>query len=488
EHESMAIQDLPSGEMRKRSLKCIGWRTTRGCSPEGLWEMEKDQNCSTVVSKGESGYCEVEDVDSGERFRVMRRHCNSLRHGVSFRCDDAQEFVNFRVDAHNKLLAALKPSFYLPNVNESEEILRDGIVMVVYPKLLASAYATIRVLRDVLHCQLPVEIWFRPEEIKADHAKFKPLRHLAVTAGNITFQEINDPQAKRFMAKIHAIYHSTFDRLLFLDADNVPVRNPSFLFQSPEFVKTGAIFWPDFWHPTSTIFGIHENSLLWELMDMPFVDMFEQESGQLIVDRRRHAAPLEMVRFYGRHRPDFFSSLRLVWGDKDLFRLAWLKLDVPFTMIQTPPGMAGVIYDNLFRSDFCGMTMVQHDADGEVLFMHRNQHKLTGKFSDDAREASLHEKTVEAVDVAPAAVESYGDPAIWTHLLRFHKGSSHRNYAIQMFRIDLDFEANQKCYGRRDVHRNPHFYIQEIASLNFSDLENHLRRYALESTQLLSDA
>ncbi|KAL3666428.1 hypothetical protein V7S43_008679 [Phytophthora oleae] len=487
ERDSTELRDFPSGETSRRNLKCVGWRATSDCSPNGPREPENDQNCTQNISKGLSGYCEVEDGDTGERFRVMRKHCNSLKYHVSFQCEKAHEFVNFRVEAHNKAQEALKPGFTLPNVDESKETPRDGIVMVVYPKLLASAYATIRMLRDVLHCQLPIEIWFRRDEVKHDIKMMDPLRHLASTYANIMFQKITDPQAKRFVAKIHAIYHSKFDRLLFLDADNVPVRDPSYLFESPEFVKTGTIFWPDFWHPDYTIFGIHENTMLWELLDMPFVDMFEQESGQLMVDRRRHAAPLELVKFYALHRPDFFTSLRLVWGDKDLFRLAWLKLEVPFTMIQTPPGMAGTIYDTLLRSDFCGMTMVQHDPEGEILFMHRNQHKLTGRFTDDAGDASLQGKAVEAVDVEAASVERYADPAIWTHVMRFHKGSARRKYAIQMFRVDLDFEANQKCFGRQDVYRNPNFYIQEIAALNISGLETHLRRFALESTQQSTD-
>ncbi|KAG3110941.1 hypothetical protein PI125_g9574 [Phytophthora idaei] len=478
------IRDFPSGAIKTRELKCGGWRATRGCSPNGPRDPEKDENCTQIIPRGESGYCEVDDADSGERFRVMRRHCNSLIHTVPFRCKDAQKFVDFRVEADNAMQEALKPSFQLPNMNEAR---RDGVVMVVYPKLLASAYATIKLLRSVLHCQLPVEIWFRPDEMK-NATILEPLRRLAKVEGNITFQEINDPRAKRFVAKIHAIYHSSFDRVLFLDADNVPVRDPSLLFTFPEFVKTGAIFWPDFWHPDSTIFGIYENALLWELIDMPFVDMFEQESGQLVVDRRRHAAPLALVRFYALHRPDFFSSLRLVWGDKDLFRLAWLKLEIPFTMIQTPPGMAGIIYNSLLRSDFCGLTMVQHDADGEILFLHRNQHKLTGKFTDSAEDSSLQEKVVDAVDVVPDSAERYADPTIWTHLLRFRKESSRRNYAIQSFRLDLDFETNKKCFGRRDVYRNPNFYIQEITAFNFSGLETLLRRFALESTQFSPDA
>ncbi|ETI49085.1 hypothetical protein F443_06988, partial [Phytophthora nicotianae P1569] len=467
------VKDFPSGDLK--TLKCVGWRSTRGCTPDGPRDPEQDQNCTQIIARGESGYCVVEDTNSGERFRVMRRHCNSLIRDVPFRCKDAQMFVDFRVEADKTVQEAVQPDFKLPNANKSQETPRDGIVMVVYPKLLASAYATIRVLRSVLYCALPIEIWYRPDEIK-NHTILNPLKHLAKTEGNITFQEIHDPRAKRFVAKIHAIYHSSFDRVLFLDADNVPVRDPSILFTSSEFIKTGAMFWPDFWHPDSTIFGINENALLWELIDMPFVDMFEQESGQLLVDRTRHAAPLALVRFYALHRPDFFSSLRLVWGDKDLFRLAWLKLEVPFTMIQTPPGMAGIVYDSVLRSDFCGLTMVQHNVDGEIIFLHRNQHKLTGKFTENTEDSSFNEENVDTVD-------EYADPAIWTHLLRFRKESSRRNYAIQTFRLDLDFEANKKCFGRRDVYRNPNFYVQEMSAFDFSGLETLLRRFALESMQ-----
>ncbi|KAL4092647.1 hypothetical protein PRIC1_011638 [Phytophthora ramorum] len=364
---------------------------------------------------------------------------------------------------YSKINEALAPNFTLPNVVKTEPAHRDGIVMVVYPKLLASAYATIRVLRDVLGCRLPIEIWFRPDEVKLNDGMLAPLRHLASTESNITFQEISDPQSKRFFAKVHAIYHSFFDRVLFLDADNVPVRDPSFLFESPEFIKTGAIFWPDFWHPRSTLFNIHAKSLLWELLDMESVDMFEQESGQLVVDRRRHAAPLELVQFFAFHRPDFFSLLKLAWGDKDLFRFAWLKLDVPFFMVQTPPGMAGMVVNG---SEFCGMTMVQHDADGEVLFLHRNHQKLTGSSK------------------AKAQPDSYPDPAIWTHLLRYRKDSNPKDYAVQPFWADLSFQKKHRCYGRHDIRHSPKFYLQEVAKLDFRGLETYLRRFALESVSL----
>ena len=52
------------------------------------------------------------------------------------------------------------------------------------------------------------------------------------------------------------------------------------------FPYEGAIFWPDFWSPRKTIFNIHKNSVLFELTGIDFVDMFEQESGQVLVNRK----------------------------------------------------------------------------------------------------------------------------------------------------------------------------------------------------------
>ncbi|OWZ10220.1 hypothetical protein PHMEG_00016960 [Phytophthora megakarya] len=118
---------------------------------------------------------------------------------------------------------------------------------------------------------------------------------------------------------------------MFLDAENSPVRGPSFLFETPRFVKMGTVFWPNYWHPKNTMFYINPDSLLWQLLDMPFIDMFEQESGQLVIDRRRHAAPLHLTLFYAFHPR----------GDTDLFRFAWLNLDFPFFTMESPSAIAG---------------------------------------------------------------------------------------------------------------------------------------------------
>lgn len=242
-----SVPDLPIGDMQWRNLTCIGWRATGSCKSDGPREFENDLRCDQAVNEGSSGYCEVQDMDSGELFRVMRRTCAKYKKLQVFRCSDAHQFVNYHIEALSAVKTALEPNFALPNVETNGQG-RDGIVMVVYPKLIASAYATIRTLRDVLGCRLPIEIWFRQDEIDRVPRALSPLQQLAQndTVNSIIFREINDSHAIRFGTKVFALYNSGFERVLFLDADNVPVRDPTYLFNSPEFDKTGVVFWPDY--------------------------------------------------------------------------------------------------------------------------------------------------------------------------------------------------------------------------------------------------
>ncbi|OWY94335.1 hypothetical protein PHMEG_00035965, partial [Phytophthora megakarya] len=234
----MQVGILPSRETVVRNFECIGWRATADCRSDGHRLPELDRPCTKTIPRGQAGYCELRDKSTGELFKVARRTCADVGKAALFRCLEAPRFANFRVLMHNTVQQALEPGFKLPKSEEHE--LQDGIVMVVYPKMVPSTYATIRALREVLRCELPIEIWFRPDEMRKVTASIDPLQQLVAndTVGGITFREIEDPAAVEFATKVHAIYHSAFDRVLFLDSDNVPVRNPSFLFHSKEFVDT----------------------------------------------------------------------------------------------------------------------------------------------------------------------------------------------------------------------------------------------------------
>ncbi len=74
----------------------------------------------------------------------------------------------------------------------------------------------------------------------------------------------------------------SFAQILFLDSDNIAVRNPTPLFDSPAYQKTGALLWPDYW----------EGSAAPDIADVLNIEPSALppgsfESGQMVLHRRR---------------------------------------------------------------------------------------------------------------------------------------------------------------------------------------------------------
>ncbi|KAG7377993.1 hypothetical protein PHYPSEUDO_010703 [Phytophthora pseudosyringae] len=471
----------------RNNLKCMGWRQTGQCNPYGKREPNSDLACNQIAQGGVSGYCEVLDEDTGELFRVMQLNCSSVRDHVVFSCAEAADFSNFGLMAQGVYENALAQ-----NVSDPSKLLGNtgsgnGIVMVVYPKLLSSVFASISVLRSY-NCTLPIELWISQPEVVRTPSMRTTLEMLQRRFSNVTVETIIDPTIAGFSTKIHAVQHSKFENVLFLDADNVPVRDPTFLFESQEFSEHGAIFWPDFWHPEKTIFNIQHDSLLWELVDLPFVDMFEQESGQIIINRKRAAVAMEVLMFFAYHRPSHFERLVLAHGDKDLFRLAWMKTQTPFYMMPFPPASAGS-ERGTYKKQFCGMTMVQFDVDGNVLFLHRNAKKLDGKVDKLDPKYWTHLQSFKwEREVSVGDGDDIVFPANRTAVQRMMS----YNDIKQKYQIGIQpsgplFKEFESCYGAESNFVG-NFNLTRFEDLPFANLEQELIEYAHEAAILMAQA
>ena len=152
--------------------------------------------------------------------------------------------------------------------------------------------------------------------------------------------------------KTYALMHSRFREVLFLDADNVPVKDPSFLFERAEFQKTGAVFWPD-------IVRLARTNPIWEISGVPFYDAPAFESGQLVLDKSCCWRALCLAHWMNQNSGAFY---KILYGDKDTFLISWLILGQPFHAVWHQPKLL----------DF---TLCQRDLDGSVLFQHRNSAK-----------------------------------------------------------------------------------------------------------------
>lgn len=216
----------------------------------------------------------------------------------------------------------------------------------------ACAWVCINQLRR-LGCQLPIQLWHLGRGELDAH-----MRSLVAALGVecIDADVVRKQHPARILngweLKPYAILHSPFREVILIDSDNVPVQNPDFLFDSPEFHDTGAIFWPDYER-------MRPDRVAWAYFGVPYRDEPEFESGQIVVDKVRCWRPLNLTMWFNEHSDFFYNH---VHGDKDTFRFAWHRLGQRFAM---PP----------FPIHSLEGTMCQQDFSGRRLFQHRNMDK-----------------------------------------------------------------------------------------------------------------
>ncbi len=134
-------------------------------------------------------------------------------------------------------------------------------------KQLANVWVLLRTLRW-LGCTLPVEIMYvGPSEMSAQFIDAAQRLGDTTLTDILWFPESAGLPLRGWPLKIRALMHSKFAEVIMLDADNVPLADPSFLFSSSEYTATGALFWHDFTSDPHWIspefWSIHVQTLPW---------------------------------------------------------------------------------------------------------------------------------------------------------------------------------------------------------------------------------
>lgn len=219
-------------------------------------------------------------------------------------------------------------------------------------RYLPCAWVCVNMLRRV-GCTLPIEVWHLGHTEMDDHIA-SLLQPLGVKIVNGYAVHAKHPVRilRGWELKAYALLHSSFEEVLLLDSDNVPVVDPAFLFETPEYARTGAIFWPDYLRTA-------ESRAIWRVTGIPYQDEAEFESGQIVVDKRRCWKALNVAMHINEYSDFYYDYIH---GDKDTFRMAWRKIGQEYSMIPHP----------IHRLP---KTMCQHDFDGRRIFQHRNMDK-----------------------------------------------------------------------------------------------------------------
>ena len=113
-------------------------------------------------------------------------------------------------------------------------------------RMFTNAWVLVWQLRRTLRSTLPIEVWhLGPEEMSSGmHAMLEDLGASVVDA-HAVLRRFPARISDGWQLKAYALVMSGFREVLLLDADNVPVRDPAFLLDHAEYLRTGAVFWPD---------------------------------------------------------------------------------------------------------------------------------------------------------------------------------------------------------------------------------------------------
>ncbi|KAA8570206.1 hypothetical protein EYC84_002525 [Monilinia fructicola] len=201
----------------------------------------------------------------------------------------------------------------------------------------------------------------------------------------------------RYQYKIFAVILSSFEEVLFLDADNFPIVDPVEWMESKVFKDMGYVLWPDFWWATTS-------PHYFQVLNVPtpsLLSLGTTESGQIIISKRTHSDVLLLVLYYNIFGPSFYYPLLTQCdageGDKETWLYAAIALEKNYYQVRQKNGIIGHHTDEGFKS----ASMMQHDPQAdystylkeereerehlvfrkdktaEVVFMHHNLIKLS---------------------------------------------------------------------------------------------------------------
>jgi len=158
------------------------------------------------------------------------------------------------------------------------------------------------------------------------------------------------PKLKKYQFKVFALLFSTFQEILFLDADCWPVRKPDYLFTAEPYRSHGLVTWPDFWLSTAS-------PLFYDITktELPSMDARRSsESGIILYNKAKHARSLLLTTYYNFHGPSHYYPLlsqgATGQGDKETFLHGALVAGAPFYPVSTRIGILGRWVNGSFES------------------------------------------------------------------------------------------------------------------------------------------
>ncbi|KAL5343146.1 mannosyltransferase putative-domain-containing protein [Aspergillus crustosus] len=253
--------------------------------------------------------------------------------------------VTVMLNAHAQFLEAIADTKLLHPVHSPNS---RGLVSSAGGQYFPVFVATLRMLRRT-GSTLPVEVFMKDASEYEKNVCEDVLPKLNARCF-ILSDVVGKDFIEHFQLKVFAILLSSFDEVVWMDADCFPLHEPELLLDSDVFKSTGMVTWPDFWQSSVS-------PLYFRISGQPETPMNGRqttEAGVLLVSKKTHLRTLFLAAYYNYYGPSHYFRLLSQGGpgegDKETFLQAASAVNEPFYAVServqpvghpAPDGLSG---------------------------------------------------------------------------------------------------------------------------------------------------
>ena len=235
----------------------------------------------------------------------------------------------------------------------------QGLVTTAGGSYLPVLVISLRMLRRT-GSQLPMEVFLATpdeyEEYICDEV-LPSLNAKCVVLSEIINAVPGSSQIEKYQLKPFAMLFSSFEEILFLDADAFPIAKPETLFEEEPFHSTKLLTWPDFWASSASpyYYDIAAQKV------PPMTSRQSTESGEVLISKKTHLKTLLLCTYYNFWGPTHYYRLLSQGaageGDKETFVSAATAVGEPFYQVSEPICAMG----HATEGGLAGSAMLQFD-------------------------------------------------------------------------------------------------------------------------------
>ena len=236
---------------------------------------------------------------------------------------------------------------------QNREYRGKGIITASCKKYMLQTLISLNILRDK-GCDLPIELFYADDDEMEEADRTCLELSLNVKCVNVqSYNEFNGYNARNFSIKAIALYLSSFDETLWMDADIIPLMNLEDLFHQEHYKLHHHLFFEDiFSHVTNDNAFSDKTRKLYESFGVNIdAGTPETDSGIFLLHKSKFNPDLLYINLNLNINPNTYNH---AYGDKELYRLSMTlsKSEINFTTIDQPPCIIGKYFEK--EDLFCG--------------------------------------------------------------------------------------------------------------------------------------